>query len=132
MSLASCCGLVPMPSVDDISNSATLGVVCGVILILEAIGIAIVLRNTTRRFWRRKFLLATAAIGVSTCIAAWQAFGVYDRLRAENPLLLTPEFLTPSDGSAMTQWAGFGTFALWVTIILLIVGASYAWLAQDY
>jgi hypothetical protein len=111
---------------DSVSSWGTVGAVCGVILILEALGIAIVLRNTTRRFWRRKFLIATAAIGASMCIAAWQAFGVYDTLRGRDPMLLTP-----SDISTITQWAGFGNLALLVTMVLLFVGAWYVWLARD-
>ncbi len=127
MSLASCCGPDAMfPTVDSISTSATVGVVCGILLILEALIIAIILRHKPRTFWRRKFVVATTIIGVSMCIAAWQAFGVYDTLRGQDQMLWTP-----NDISAMTQWAGFGALALWGTIILLIAGANYVWSARD-
>lgn len=106
MSLA--CGPDAMfPALDSVSSSAAVGVACGVILILEALAIAFLLRNTGRRFWRRRFLLATATIGASMCIAAWQAFGVYDTLRSRDQMVWTP-----SDISTITQWAGFGTLAL--------------------
>lgn len=127
MSLASCCGPYAMfPTVDTVSSWATVGVVCGVILLMEALAIAIVLRNTMRRFWRRKFLLATTTAGASMCIAGWQAFGVYDTLRHREQALLTP-----SDGSTIMQWEGLGNLALWVTILLVFAGAWYVWLARD-
>lgn len=100
------------------------GVACGVMLVVEAIAIAILLRNTERRFWRRKFVLAATAIGASMVIGAWQAFGVYDTLRdAAN--------LTQSDLLTISQWEGFGNLALCITITLLFVGASYVWMARD-
>ena len=100
------------------------GSACGVLLVVEAIAIAILLRNTERRCWRRKFVLATTAIGASMVIGAWRAFGVYDTLR-------DTVNLTQSDLLTISQWEGFGNLALWVTIILLCVGASYVCLARD-
>lgn len=125
MSLASCCGPDAMSlTPDSIANWATVGVVSGAPLILEALAIAIVLRTTSRRFWRRKFLLTTALIGAIICIAAWQAFGVSDTLRSR-------VLLTPSDSSTIMQWEGFGNLALWATIVLLFAGAWYVWQARD-
>ncbi len=127
MSLASCCGPDLMfPAPDSIASWATVGVVCGILLILEALVIAIILRHKPRKFWRRKFVVATTIIGASMCIAAWQAFGVYGALRNQDPA-----FLAPSDEATIVQWEGFGNLALLATAILLPAGAWYAWLIRD-
>lgn len=125
MSLAACCG----PDAMFITQSSivvwgVVGIACGVLLIAEALAIAILLRNRERRFWRRKFVVATAVIGAGMCIGASWAFGAYATIRDKAPL-------TPGDISTLAQWEGFGNLALGVTIVLVFAGASYVWLVRD-
>lgn len=126
MSLAACCSPDAMfITQSSIAVWGIVGIACGALLILEALAIAILLRNRERRFWRRKFVVATALIGAGMCIGASWAFAAYATIRDKAPL-------TPSDISTIVQWEGFGNLALGVTIFLVFAGASYVWLVRDH
>lgn len=125
MSLAACCGPDAMfLTWDSIFASGVVGIICGILLMVEAGAIAILLRRTAQTFWRRKFVIALVIAAAIWFAFAWQAMSAYHTLHIRLDLTL-------SDSMTIDQWQGLANTAIWVTLILLFSGVSYVWLERD-